>query len=156
MGFLGDEIRQRVAAFPADRTGGGEGPWREPVTGFADASDPLFAELKRAVGPDHLLPSDLLEGARTVVAYFLPFARSIPVSNVGTPHPSVDWADAYLRTNALIEELNGEISGFLEERGFRAACRPPMPMWRSISGGRPPPNGPKTASGFPECLTASS
>jgi epoxyqueuosine reductase QueG len=49
---------------------------------FADAGDPLFGELKKAVRSHPMgLPGDLLPGARTVIAYFLPFDPAIPRSN---------------------------------------------------------------------------
>lgn len=44
--------------------------WREPVVGFADASDPMFAKIQEIVGSHHLLPSDLLPGARSVIVFF--------------------------------------------------------------------------------------
>jgi epoxyqueuosine reductase QueG len=55
--------------------------WKTPLVGFADAQDPLFGQLKKAVRPSHGLPGDLLPGARTVIAYFLPFDPAIPRSN---------------------------------------------------------------------------
>jgi len=119
-----DEIEALIAGFPVDRSPGRAGPWREALAGFASASDPLFEELKRAVSPKHLLPEDLLDGARTVIAYFVPFERSVAVSNVGDRHPSASWAEAYVRTNELIEELNGRIASALEAKGFRSAFRP--------------------------------
>ena len=49
--------------------------WKEPVIKYADAADPLFDKLKEAVSEDHLLPEDILPGARTVIAYFIPFSE---------------------------------------------------------------------------------
>jgi len=51
-------------------------PGRSPLVGFAAADDPLFRENKRVVSPAHALPEDLLPGARTVVAFFIPLPRA--------------------------------------------------------------------------------
>ncbi len=58
-------------------------PWKKPLVAIADASDPLFEELKRAVNPTHLMPQDLLPGSTSVITFFIPFDRSIPRSNRG-------------------------------------------------------------------------
>ena len=51
--------------------------WKDPLFAFADAWDPGFIELKLQVGPAHLMPHDLLPGAKSVICYFLPFASTI-------------------------------------------------------------------------------
>ena len=38
--------------------------YREPLVGFAAADDPRFAELRRVAEPTHMLPQELLPGAR--------------------------------------------------------------------------------------------
>ena len=98
--------------------------WKKPLAGFADAGDPLFAELKTAVRPSHGLPSDLLPGARTVIAYFLPFDPAIPRSNHRGDFSSEVWAVAYIETNRLIAGINDQITGLLEEKGFRGTRLP--------------------------------
>lgn len=98
--------------------------WRRPLVGFADANDPLFGELKKAVRPSHRLPGDLLPGARTVIAYFLPFDRSIPGSNHRGGFSSEAWAVAYIETNRLIAAINERINTLLEQAGLRGT-RPP-------------------------------
>ncbi|MGB9792794.1 MAG: epoxyqueuosine reductase [Thermacetogeniaceae bacterium] len=99
--------------------------WLKPLVAFADSNDPLFGVLKDAVGPDHLLPSDILSGARSVIAYFLPFDRSVAESNASGREASPDWALAYVETNALISELNSALAAELERLGYRAAVIPP-------------------------------
>ena len=71
--------------------------WRKPLTGFADARDPLFSELKSAVSPTHAMPHDLLEGARSIVAYFLPFEESVSRINKKDYYAAKEWAIAYMR-----------------------------------------------------------
>jgi len=99
--------------------------WREPVIGFAQASDPLFSKFKEIVSPDHLHPEDLLPGARTVISYFIPFSPEIVNSNLGNDFCSRDWAIAYVETNKLIEELNNKCKEEIEKMGFKVALVPP-------------------------------
>ena len=98
--------------------------WKTPLVGFADAGDPLFGELKTAVRPSHGLPEDLLPGARTVIAYFLPFDPSIPRSNHRGTFSSEAWAVAYIETNRLIAVINERLNELLEHKGFRGTRLP--------------------------------
>ena len=102
-----------------------ETAWGEPLVSFADARDPLFGRLKGAVSPTHLMPGDVLEGAETVVTYFVPFAREIVRSNRRGRHASREWAVAYVETNVLIVAMNAHLAAFLEQRGFGAVVLPP-------------------------------
>lgn len=99
--------------------------WDDPLVGFADAADPLFARLKTAVSPSHAMPEDLLAGARTVIAWFLPFTRDIVFSNREGRLASPEWAVAYIDTNRLITEINEHLAQVLQGWGFHAAVTPP-------------------------------
>ena len=59
--------------------------YRRPLVTCARADDPLFAELKKAVGPEHLLPQDLLPEASSVVAFFSPLPENWLLSIEKTP-----------------------------------------------------------------------
>lgn len=98
--------------------------WKTPIVGFADTRDPLFNQLKRAVRPSHSLPGSLLPGARTVVAYFLPFDAAIARSNHRGSFSSHAWAVAYIETNRLIAEINERINSLLESDGFHGTRLP--------------------------------
>ncbi|MFO7714809.1 hypothetical protein [Desulfosarcina sp.] len=98
--------------------------WKVPIVGFADADDPLFAELKKAVRTTHGLPEDLLPGACSVIAYFLPFDKAICRSNHRGTVSSEAWAVAYIETNRLITEINARINRLLEQEGFRGTRLP--------------------------------
>jgi epoxyqueuosine reductase QueG len=99
--------------------------WRDPLMACAVADDPLFERLKEAVLPDHLMPEDLLPGAKTVLVYFLPFMREIGVDNAKShPHASRLWAEVYVKTNALIVHINQKLSDFLALHGYRSAVTP--------------------------------
>jgi len=102
-----------------------ETQWLEPLVGFADAGDPLFSGLHSAVSPTHAMPEDLLEGARSVIAYFLPFENSIAQKNKGDYYQAKEWAVAYIETNQLIIDLNNHLSAFLANKGKRCTVLPP-------------------------------
>lgn len=115
-------VRATVAT--ANREAAVRSAWKRPIVGFADANDPLFGELKKAVRPTHRLPGDLLPGARTVIAYFLPFDAAIPRSNQHGGYASEAWAVAYIETNQLIAEINERINDLLAHDGFQGTRLP--------------------------------
>ena len=100
--------------------------YRPVVVGFAAATDPRFADLDRHVGPCHMLPDDLLPGARTVVSFFLPFGEEVVEANRRRKsRVASEWATAYLETNALLVRVSDALTELLGEHGFRAAAEPP-------------------------------
>lgn len=99
--------------------------WRKPLVGFASAGDPLFKQMKRAVSVSHALPKDLLPKARTVIAFFLPFEKSVARSNISGVLASLKWAQAYVETNALIEAIGKHMKTYLSARGSRVALTTP-------------------------------
>ena len=99
--------------------------WRVPLVSFADARNPLFNRLKIVVGTTHVLPSDLLSDAKTVIIYFIPFSEEIASSNTNEGHASRRWATAYLETNQMILDLNESMSNMLEKHGYRSTSTAP-------------------------------
>jgi epoxyqueuosine reductase QueG len=99
--------------------------WNDPLVAFANASDPLFLKLKTIVGETHRLPGDLLEDAKTVISYFIPFKKETVLSNAGRKICSKEWAIAYIETNKLIVDLNKHLSEELEKSDFRSVILPP-------------------------------
>ena len=95
--------------------------WREPLVAFGDAAHPGIAALKDIVHPDHDLPRAVLPGAKTIIAYFLPFTKEIGDGNKRGRLSSRRWALAYEKTNAFIVTLNGALITFLAEKGYAAA-----------------------------------
>jgi epoxyqueuosine reductase len=117
--FIADSIKGLVRERPAATR------YREPLVAFAPADDPRFLDLRRIVDPTHLLPSDLLPGARSVVAFFLPFERWVVEANAQSRDaPAVQWARAYLETNALIGFITESLILELAKSGVRAAAEP--------------------------------
>jgi len=99
--------------------------WEEPLVAFANANDPLFLKLKTAISETHKLPTDLLEDAKTVISYFIPFQKEIALSNAGAKNSSKEWAIAYIETNKLIAALNNCLSQELEKANFKSVILPP-------------------------------
>ena len=98
--------------------------WKEPLIAFADVNDPLFLKLKEVVSKTHSLPNDLLENARTVITYFIPFEERIAKSNRDLGISSKEWAHAYVETNNLISEVNKFLKNKLKSRGFDTKIMP--------------------------------
>ncbi len=117
------EIRSFVASYKnAHHT---QTSWREPIIGVAAADDPLFPTLKTLICTTHALPSDLVPGAKSVIAFFIPFAEDIAKSNVRGEFSSTEWMAAYTDTNALITDLTQHLHDKLVEAGFRTSNLPP-------------------------------
>ncbi|MFZ7102827.1 MAG: epoxyqueuosine reductase [Peptococcaceae bacterium] len=99
--------------------------WGEPLIGYADAKDSLFADLQKIIRPTHALPTELLPTAKTVITYFIPFDRQIPLSNLRGRESSPEWAVSYIETNDLIVNLNKFLHELLLEANYQSAVLPP-------------------------------
>jgi len=121
--LLGQEIKAVVD--DRSRTATVRTRWSDPLIGFADTNDPLFDRLKTVVRPSHTLPADLLPNARSVIVYFLPFAKEIPRGNRKGHFASTAWAVAYVETNQLIRDINRHLAGILKSKGYQCADLPP-------------------------------
>jgi epoxyqueuosine reductase QueG len=99
--------------------------WGEPIVAFADAQDPLFLKLKEVVDFAHLLPSDLLADAKTVISYFIPFTTETVASNSKGKDASKQWVQSYTETNQLITDLNTALSEMFTNSSFKAATTLP-------------------------------
>lgn len=102
-----------------------ETPYRRPLAGFASAQDPLFGELKEIIGSHHLLPEDILPGAKTVGAFFLPFGKQVVDAHRQADEVAREWALAYVETNRLIGEICLTLQASLKEEGINMAFQKP-------------------------------
>jgi epoxyqueuosine reductase len=120
---LAESISATIRRLVADA--GTETEYREPRIAFAAAEDPRFLELRRVAEPAHLLPQDLLPGARAVVSFFLPFAPWVVEANAERrERVARAWAVAYVETNALIGRITAHLIEALADQGIRAAAEP--------------------------------
>lgn len=95
--------------------------WKKPIVAFASAQDPMFKKLKEVANSDHFMPEDILDSAKTVITYFLPFEESIPISNMNGRNSSQEWAIAYIETNKMIGKLNDFLIDTIKEMDNKAA-----------------------------------
>jgi epoxyqueuosine reductase QueG len=120
-----EQLEQEITSFVSRYAHSTQTRWQAPLIGFAHAQDPLFARLEQLVSPTHSTPRELLDGAQTVIAYFLPFDRQIVRSNRHGDDASREWAIAYIETNQLIVDLNQHLAHILANSGYDAAVLPP-------------------------------
>lgn len=117
--FIITTIREQVAS------AGTVTKHREPLVAIAAADDPRFGDLRRLAEPTHMLPEDLLPGARSAVSFFLPFAPDVVEANAKSrTRVALEWAVAYVETNALIGRVTNRLISLLADRGVRAAAEP--------------------------------
>lgn len=98
--------------------------WKEPIIGFASAGDPLFLQLKQVVSSSHLLPEELLPGARSLIVFFIPFEESIVKSNISGSLASREWALAYIETNVLIAAIGERMKEYFSSFGYEVMVTP--------------------------------
>lgn len=102
-----------------------ETKWRSPVIGFADTNDKLFYKLKEIIGPNHVLPDEIVPGAKSVIVFFIPFTKDIIESNILGEESSREWDYAYIETNNLISDLSLFLYKEIKSMGYNASLLPP-------------------------------
>lgn len=93
-----------------------------PLIGISSAQDPLFAELKKpeVISPHYLSPQEWLDGAQTVISYFLPFSSQIRDANRGEGLPATEWLYGRIEGEALNNAVRNFLIGLLKENGATA------------------------------------
>lgn len=122
-----EEIRNFVSEY--QKNGDIATSWGKPLIGFAAANDPLFDELKKVVAETHAVPGDLLEDARAVISFFLPFTKSVSATNIKERLSSPEWAISYIETNELIKQLSLHMAGVFERAGEKVVAIPATHNW---------------------------
>jgi len=92
--------------------------FREPIIAFSSADDGRYAQLKTIVGEWHLLPSELLPDAKSVISYYVPFTKEIVYAPKTAEHSSFLWSEAYQEINQHFNVVNEAIARFLEAKGY--------------------------------------
>jgi len=123
-----EEIRQKAAAYIDAFVARGDcmNWWNGLLLATAKLND-RFDILKEIVAKDHLLPQELLPGAKSVIVYFIPFRKDLVLSNIRGEMASRDWAQSYVDTNSLIANLNQYLSTRLADQGYKSAVTPATP-----------------------------
>jgi epoxyqueuosine reductase QueG len=97
--------------------------YRIPLVGFSSASDPLYAKIKDLAGSHHLLPTDILPKAKTIVSFFLPFSQKVVEANRREADlPAREWADSYVHANELIDQTGQDLAALITTKGLKAAA----------------------------------
>ena len=92
-----------------------------PIFGYADASDPLFGQLKQQgiIGDHFILPGEWLNGAKTVISIFLPYSRAVKNANgIDMGWPADEWLHARIEGQATQKKVNQLAVSMLEKEGY--------------------------------------
>jgi epoxyqueuosine reductase QueG len=131
-------IRDLIRSFVRDNSGNrfpgsGDPYFDEPLIGFAAANDPLFANYKRIIGAFHQTPSEILDGARSVICWVLPITRTTRESNRREEQwPSREWAITRYTGEVFNTALRRYLVAWLEENGHRAVAPQLAEGWRQL------------------------
>ncbi|MEE8385760.1 MAG: epoxyqueuosine reductase [Dehalococcoidia bacterium] len=147
--FLKQSIRAHTLSSPLNRLAafGGSPIFEEPLVGFADGDDPLFAEYKAIIGDFHLTPREALAGHLaeprgtvppeppnvSVISIVLPIAKGTRLSNRReTKGPSLRWNHTRWHGQDFITGLSRHVASLLEEMGHRALVPELAPFFRML------------------------
>ena len=120
-----DALRAFAEAFvEAEPERSGTAGWWEKPLMVSARIERRFDRLPDVAYHKHLLPRDLLRGARTVVALFIPFRKELIRENKKGNRPCRNWGLAYVQTNDLIDRLSRGLAELLERDGHRSGLTP--------------------------------
>lgn len=121
LGLYNEMIKEYLAIVFIEYENRFKSQFRIPIVGFANADDPLFNTFQKVVHKNHSLPSDILNGAVSVVSLFLPFGEKIIKSNLGKTKPSPEWCLAYTEGNKMLDILSSNLGNLINQCGFKYA-----------------------------------
>ncbi|GAB4340738.1 MAG: epoxyqueuosine reductase [Candidatus Abyssubacteria bacterium] len=95
-----------------------------PLVAFGSAQDPLYSQLKDdgIIGAHHLMPSDWVENAKTVVVFFLPFSKEVVESNYPEGMSSKEWYLSRYYGEDFNNAVRDHVASSLEKAGHRAVA----------------------------------
>ena len=113
--------------FVKEDFGGLEGMrfFERSVFSICRADDPGFYDIKRpeAVGEHHMLPTDWLCDAKSVISFFLPYNHEVVEANKKDPiEPAIEWLYTRVDGQRYLLALGARIKDALEEDGFKAVA----------------------------------
>ena len=122
--IISDRIKKCVSEFESRENT--KTSWRDPIVGFANVQSDYIQKMQIFLGPEHELPEDILDDAKIVVAYFLPFTKELVKLSSDKKYEkqhvvAPEWALAYEETNTLIVIINRDLIEFLSQKGYKAA-----------------------------------
>jgi len=128
---ISDYVRGTVANSPFNELGQTNVPVvDEPIVGFADGKDPVIAQFKAVIGPNHrspieawadVFPDEQPPASLSIIAFALPFSETVRASNRGcTTEPSIEWIIGKAHCDAMLNELKDGLVSFIKDKGYRA------------------------------------
>jgi epoxyqueuosine reductase QueG len=136
---LEESLRREIVSFICNHLGNrvpdSDSPYMdEPLVGFSSTGDRIFRDYQQIIGPFHLMPSDLLPGAVSVVSWILPISRRVRESNRSqTELPSREWALTRTHGETINGDLRRHLVTWLEGSGHRAMAPQYSPLWQEFS-----------------------
>jgi epoxyqueuosine reductase len=93
-----------------------------PLLAVANAHDPLFTRLTEedAVGPQHMLPQEWLEDAKSVISYFLPFTKRVREANRTLGVAAKEWMYGRYEGEQFNNSLRKHLIQYLVNAGAKA------------------------------------
>jgi epoxyqueuosine reductase QueG len=128
------EITDFITKNPANRLPDTDSRYfDEPLIGFSSAEDPIFSDYKRIIGPFHLLPSELLPEAASVISWILPISLVVRTSNrKQTDWPSREWSLTRTHGEAVNAALRKHLVAWLEGMGQKAVAPQYSALWQEF------------------------
>lgn len=99
--------------------------FRGPLVSYSNAADKRYEELKTVIGAWHLLPTELLSDARSVISYFVPFTKEVAMQPKTAENGSPLWSEAYQEINRHFNTINEAVSAHLIGLGYSAVAIKP-------------------------------
>ncbi|MBR2879128.1 MAG: epoxyqueuosine reductase [Oscillospiraceae bacterium] len=129
--------------------------FQKSLVGCADASDPIFPEMKadfKAYGDMLRLPCDWLPGAKSVISFFLSYTDEIRVCDrPGSPYPSDEWLHARIEGQSFMLKACDKIIAELKAEGYKAIIPSASPVFTvSRDDARAAAGGPLFAANWSE------
>ncbi len=143
-----DAIRRYVAESLENRyiALDGSSIYEEPLVGFADGDDPLFAEFKRVACEFQLTPREAMQmhfdpagdeepaSRLSVISFVLPASEVTRLSNRPMTYgPSVRWNHLRWYGEEFITGLKKHLVALLSERGYRAVSPSLEPFFKNFA-----------------------
>jgi len=113
-------VAQRVLAQNGEKS-----LYRPLLMGSCDLTSLEAKENLEEAAEWHAQPEQMLPGARSAVAIFLPYSEKLVASNRGGKYASREWAEAYVKTNTLIRRIGTVVSLTLVASGKKSRLIPP-------------------------------
>lgn len=106
--------------------------FREPLVGFAHAEDPLYNKLDELIGISQMHPKEMLQGAKTVMVYFIPFSKKVVKSIRQDKKIVQEWSHCYTVTNKLLDHITVRILFECHQLGVEAVAEPPTENYDEV------------------------